>query len=369
MSLPVLICDDSSLARRQLVRALPPEWNVSLSYVDNGREALVAIKNGKADLMFLDLNMPGMSGYEVLDTIQQRDLPCLVIVVSGDIQAQARRKVIERGALDFLRKPVSADQLREVLQRFGLLDRHARSNLDGTQPTAYDSVGQLPSPDFTDALREVTNVAIGQAGSQLGQLLSTFVRLPVPAVHQCEYERLPERLHVNAGGLALCDASLPEERGGTDVATVSNRLSAVSHGFKGPGLAGEGIVLLRSNDIPRLDALMHPGLPDHNAATRILTDLSELLLGACLKALSDQLDLELHHTYPVLLGHGLCTPELLRCTGKQQKILAIEIRYELSHPDIDCYLLLLLTEDSIDALNQRLKALTECPSTTHITQS
>lgn len=359
MPLPVLICDDSSLARRQMVRALPQEWDVELSYAANGHQALSAIEHGKADLMFLDLNMPEMSGYEVLELIRQQDLPSLVIVVSGDIQAEARRKVMKLGALEFLRKPVSPDQLREVLHRYGVLHKYVRSEAEATQLTIQQIASQLPAPGFADALREVTNVAMGQAGSQLGQLLSTFVRLPVPVVHQCEYERLPERLHINVAGLELCDSSIPELQSSPHAPVISNRFSAVSHGFKGAGLAGEGIVLLRSEDIPRLDALMHQSLPDNNATTRILTDLSELLLGACLKALSDQLDLELHHTYPVLLGHRQCTAELLRCRDNRQTVLAIEIRYELSHPDIDCYLLLLLTEDSIDALNKRLEALTE----------
>lgn len=360
MPLPVLICDDSSLARRQMVRALPQEWDVELSYAANGRQAITAIEHGKADLMFLDLNMPGMTGYDVLEAVRQRDLPSLAIVVSGDIQPEARHKVMKLGALEFLRKPVSADQLREVLHRYGLLRKHLRSDA-ATELTTQQIANQLPAPGFADALREVTNVAMGQAGSQLGQLLSTFVRLPVPVVHQCEYRRLPERLHVKLASKELCDSSIPESlsSGHDHAPAISNRFSAVSHGFKGAGLAGEGIVLLRSDDIARLDALMHQSLPDKNATTRILTDLSELLLGACLKALSDQLDLELHHTYPVLLGHGQCTPELLRCHDNPQTVLAIEIRYELSHPDIDCYLLLLLTEDSIAALNKRLEALTE----------
>lgn len=362
MPLSVLICDDSSLARRQLVRALPEEWDVELSYAANGREALTAVNHGKADLMFLDLNMPGMSGYEVLETIQRGDLPSLVIVVSGDVQPEARRKVMRQGALEFLRKPVSSEQLRDVLQRYGLLRKYTRSEAKAAELSNQEIASQLPAPAFADALREVTNVAIGRAGSQLGQLLSTFVRLPVPIVHQCTYEQLPEHLHINAGDMELWGPSLQARRADADPPATSdpptNRLSAVSHGFKAPGLAGEGIVLLRSADIPRLDGLMSQSLPEHNGTTRILTDLSELLLGACLKALSDQLDLELHHTYPVLLGHQQSTRELLRCADRPQTVLALEIRYELTSPDLNCYLLLLLTEDSISTIQQRLEALT-----------
>lgn len=352
MPLPILICDDSSLARRQMVRALPPEWNVDISFATNGREALTAIQQGRADLMFLDLNMPEMSGYEVLEKVHSQDLPSLVVVVSGDVQQKAQQRVQKLGALAFLRKPVLRDELRDVLQRYGLLDKHQLPPEHAERPPVAEAAERLPAPDFADTLREVSNVAMGRAAEQLGQLLSTFITLPVPLVHHCAYNQLPERLHVNRIGVGDCaQPETPSSRFG------SSRFSAVSHGFKGNGLAGEGIIMLRSHDIPRLDALMYQDLPDNNATTRILTDLSELLLGACLKALSDQLDLELHHTYPVLLGHQLCTPDLLRCRESNRTVLAIEVRYELSRPHIDCYLLLLLTEDSIGALKNRIELL------------
>ena len=73
MKLPVLICDDSRLARRQMARSLPQGWDVELSFAENGAEAIDMIHQGKADLLFLDLNMPVMNGYEVLDQIRSDD--------------------------------------------------------------------------------------------------------------------------------------------------------------------------------------------------------------------------------------------------------------------------------------------------------
>lgn len=209
-----------------------------------------------------------------------------------------------------------------------------------------------------DALREVVNIAMGTAGSQLGRLLSTFIQLPVPQLHHCRYEHLPHLLQVSTGELQV-PAQVDGHAAPVIMTSPDNQLSAVSHGFKGNGITGEGVVLMRSRDIGRLDALMSQDLPDSNARTRILTDLSELLLGACLKGLADQLDVEFHHSYPVLLGHEKCCMELLRCQGSSQTVLAIEIRYGLLSPDIDCYLLLLITEDSLDALKSRADLLTD----------
>ncbi len=60
MTIPVLICDDSNFARKQMQRAIPDAWDVDISFAENGQEALDMIRAGKADVMFLDLNMPVM---------------------------------------------------------------------------------------------------------------------------------------------------------------------------------------------------------------------------------------------------------------------------------------------------------------------
>ncbi len=58
----ILICDDSAMARKQMARALPQDWDTELQYAANGREALDLVREGQADLLLLDLNMPDMDG-------------------------------------------------------------------------------------------------------------------------------------------------------------------------------------------------------------------------------------------------------------------------------------------------------------------
>ncbi|MEM7027397.1 MAG: response regulator, partial [Pseudomonadota bacterium] len=86
MSLSILICDDSSFARKQMARALPEEWEVDISFAKNGQEAINVIQTTNADILFLDLNMPVMDGFQTLQEIRRLDLNTLVIVVSADIQ-------------------------------------------------------------------------------------------------------------------------------------------------------------------------------------------------------------------------------------------------------------------------------------------
>lgn len=121
MSTPVLICDDSNMARKQVARSLPESWDVDVTFATNGHEGVEAIRQGKGEMVFLDLTMPGMDGFGVLETIKKENLKCVVIVISGDIQPEARDRVASLGALDFIRKPVDSEKLQNVLLTYGLL--------------------------------------------------------------------------------------------------------------------------------------------------------------------------------------------------------------------------------------------------------
>lgn len=121
MATPLLICDDSLIARKNVARSLPPDWDVDITFATNGIEGLQAVKAGRGEVVFLDLTMPDMDGYQVLEAIRQQGLDAMVIVISGDIQPEARQRVLALGAMDFIRKPINADKLAETLRRFGLI--------------------------------------------------------------------------------------------------------------------------------------------------------------------------------------------------------------------------------------------------------
>ena len=93
MTTRILICDDSALARKQMARALPEGLRGDVSFAKDGVEALEKLRGHEAELMFLDLNMPEVDGYQVLEQVRKEDLPVLTIVVSGDIQPEARERV------------------------------------------------------------------------------------------------------------------------------------------------------------------------------------------------------------------------------------------------------------------------------------
>jgi len=121
MALSVLICDDSLLARKQVRKSLPDNFDAEFYTAGNGQEALSLLQQHDIGLVFLDLTMPELDGIGVLEQIRALQLDCFVIVISADIQPEMQRRVTELGALAFIHKPVSTEKLALILKQYGLI--------------------------------------------------------------------------------------------------------------------------------------------------------------------------------------------------------------------------------------------------------
>src|ERR1700759_5516185 len=110
-----LIVDDESIARRVLREELElfPEVLV-VGEAGDGKEALQKIARLRPDLVFLDLHMPVMSGFEVVRNLSEPPLPVVVIVTAFD---QHAIEAFEAGAIDYLLKPVGEARLRTAVER------------------------------------------------------------------------------------------------------------------------------------------------------------------------------------------------------------------------------------------------------------
>jgi len=326
MTIPVLICDDSALARKQMARTLPKDWDVEVTFATNGAEGLDAIRAGKGEIVFLNLNMPVMDGYQVLETVQQQDLPALIIVVSGDIQIKAHERVKALGALDFIQKPVSADAISNILQEYGILTL--------TQGVEAD-IQPMVKVDLRDACQEIANVAMGRAADLLAKLLDVFVVLPIPNVNVLEVSELTMALKAT------------EE---------SSTISALCQGFIGAGVAGEALLLFHDSSFADMAKLMKINSEEQtHTEVEVLIDTGNVLIGAFLSGISEQLDMKFSQSHPVVLGQHCTVNDLIHASSeKWQRTLAMEINYRIEDYNIQCDLLLLFTEDSIPTLNFKL---------------
>lgn len=121
MAVPITVVDDSKISRKMIIRALPPGWKVNITQAENGKEGLTAYREGKAEIMFLDLTMPIMDGYQLLEILQKEQLNTFVIVISADIQPEAQQRVKKLGAMAFIKKPVKTSDIENVLKEYGIV--------------------------------------------------------------------------------------------------------------------------------------------------------------------------------------------------------------------------------------------------------
>jgi CheY-like chemotaxis protein len=325
MTIPVLICDDSSFARKQMARALPDNWDVSLTFAKNGIEAMEVLRQGNAEVLFLDLNMPEMDGYEVLEQVRREDINSMVIVVSGDVQAEARSRVKKLGAMDFIKKPVNQEEIHSILSEYGILQL-TENRVDKLEPD-FDV-------DHFDFFKELANVSMGRGIDLLSRLLDIFIPMPIPHVSYLEIDDLTMTLK--------------------DVSERSD-LTPICQGFIGAGIAGEVLLLFNQPDAEGLSTLMqYDGELSETARLEMIMDIATVLSGACLNGLTEQLDIAFSLGHPRVLGQHVNIDDLIdnKETRTWTRTLAIEMGFEVEDHHLQCNLLLLFTEDSLDKLNQ-----------------
>lgn len=340
MPTKILLTDDSSFARKQMLRALPPEWDVDVLNAADGQQAIKILLSDAPKVMFLDLNMPVMDGYETLEAIIKQDIEVIVIVVSGDIQPQAVQRVTEMGAVEFIKKPIKSEELAKVLKSHGLFELDATVVSNKSSKALNKLAPVSPEGDKSEAYQEIANVAMGRAADLLAKLLNSFVLMPIPSVNMLEVSEL--RMAIQQVG---------------DDDTVSG----VCQGFIGAGIAGEALLIFNESSYEDIAELVKfEGVIDESVQVELLMDIANILIGACLKGLAEQLDINFSQGHPQVIGRHLKIEDLLaRNAARWTKTLAIEMGYKIEGKNISCDLLLLFTEDSVDALDELVSYLIE----------
>src|SRR5580693_5196016 len=134
----VLVVDDEAPARRKILRFLRQEPDVQVVGEAGGAEsAIAAIEKHRPDLVFLDVQMPGIDGFGVVQAIPAKEMPRVVFVTAHD---QYALRAFEVHAFDYLLKPFGEDRFRTVLQR--AREQNAQSS-DGFAGRLQELLNQL----------------------------------------------------------------------------------------------------------------------------------------------------------------------------------------------------------------------------------
>ena len=340
MPTKILITDDSSFARKQMTRALPPDWDVDVLNAADGKEAIDIILKDSPKVMFLDLNMPVLDGYETLESILNQDLEIVVIVVSGDIQSLAVQRVTKMGAVEFIKKPVRNEELSEVLHRHGLFNLDAKVIAEKSTRSLTSIKPAKKSCDKQEGYQEVANVAMGRAAELLAKLLDSFVVMPIPVVNMIEVSEL---------------------RMAIQQVDDDDMVSGVCQGFIGAGIAGEALLIFNDSSFSDIaDLMKYVGDIDEAVQVELLMDIANILIGACLKGIAEQLDISFSQGHPLVIGRHVKVDDLIgRNSRRWSKTLTIEMGYKIEDKNISCDLLLLFTEDSVTPFDELVSYLIE----------
>ena len=116
MAANILVADDESLLRHFLRDALRAK-GYEVATADNGEDALEMIRQHDYDVVISDVVMPGIDGLELVSLAKEARPRCDLVLVTAYASVDKAAEALERGASDFIMKPLQADQIHFVIQR------------------------------------------------------------------------------------------------------------------------------------------------------------------------------------------------------------------------------------------------------------
>lgn len=183
--LTILIADDEPLATRRLQTLIQRRSELRLvGIASDGEEAIEAVQNLRPDVLLLDVQMPGLDGFQVVERLANILPPVVIFITAFDHHAP---RAFEARAVDYLVKPVEAQRLYDALD-------HARARCD-----------QIAATGEVEELREIVanlrrGLAVERSASRFDhefwiKSLGETIRVPVDTIERIEAERDYVRLH------------------------------------------------------------------------------------------------------------------------------------------------------------------------------
>jgi CheY-like chemotaxis protein len=226
LPLRVLLCDDNAINQKVASRLLQ-QMGYRADLAGNGLEALTALDRQPYDLIFMDVMMPEMNGFEATAAIRERQkqtgvfpnykTPLIIVAMTANAMQGDREKCIEAGMDDYIAKPVRPEDVRHMIERWGAKAAQVQAVRQTPEPatqtggpsgtpvapagaTEEDPVDMERLLEFTDGsadnLRELVTLYLTQTTEQLEKL-----RAAVDAGDPAEVRRVA---HSCAGASATC---------------------------------------------------------------------------------------------------------------------------------------------------------------------
>lgn len=230
----VLLVEDNRIAQRTIMLALG-DLGCHAVVVGSGREAIQAFSNDTFNLIYMDIGLPDMEGYEVVKAIRAceggQKTPASIVVLTAHICDETERKCIESGADGILRKPLTGLQSKQVIDKFVL---KKNVDIDGFKSKA----ALLTAVKVIDAQAAAKSVGISEA--LVRELLQTLIDSLPDVLHTVQQakdaqqlEAMFDEIHKFHGGLHY--VGVPKLEHATSIlerALISKNLIAVDDAYR-----------------------------------------------------------------------------------------------------------------------------------------
>ncbi len=160
----VLLVEDSGALTRVYMEYLRP-LDINVRQVSTGQDALDLLNQGGLGVVLLDIQLPDMSGLDILKHIQENDIPTSVVIITAHGSADIAKQSLDLGAVDFLEKPFSADRLRTTVNNV-LDQRKLRSIVESFEIiTRREYCGFIGSSMAMQSVYQMIESAAGSGAS------------------------------------------------------------------------------------------------------------------------------------------------------------------------------------------------------------
>ncbi|MCG9625744.1 response regulator [Vibrio mediterranei] len=317
----ILICDDSKVARRSLASFIASSFDGEIIFAENGRQALETMQCDNIDILFLDLTMPEMDGFEVLTALQEFSHQTKVVVVSGDIQEIAQQRCFDLGAYAFIEKPLKAESATPLFHDLQIPIHHAHS-----------SKQSFSKQQMFERFQETANIALGAGAATISEQLKEFILLPVPRVGELTFSELTMMIQ--------------------DTLNRDNSCAAAQR-FVGGGLHGEALVCIEGESVAQVGRRL--GYDDGEIShDEIVVNLVNVLVSSFLVSLSEQLGLEFSLREPLRIEDFSPENSMLNAN---EHVFTIEYTYDAEALDLFCSVLFMFDVESVEIIHRQMELL------------
>jgi two-component system, NtrC family, response regulator AtoC len=238
----VLVVDDDTLMREFVVETLMRE-RIEVVQASNGTQARHLMSEREFDMAFFDIKMPGMSGMELLRWQREKGLQTLTVIVTAFGTVEQAVEAMQLGAIDFLMKPFSPEQVELVLNKardwvkLNAQNQYLKEELGWAMPKGRLLLGQ--SPAMQRVMSQIERVAASDSTALISGESGTGKELVAQAIHGLSDRRQNPYVRMNCAAVpeSLADSELFGHEKGSFTGAVGRRLGRFE-------LAGNGTLLL-----------------------------------------------------------------------------------------------------------------------------